>query len=398
MARKFPILKRSGSVVVKVYRVKHKTAAGGHAYTMAWIDPGEGRRTRQFGDVTKAEEEAQTKADQLAQGLSETEHASRSDLQELGEARRLAGTTGVLPALREWQALRDAATAKLPEKRKRIGLRQAVTDFIAGKVAAGKQAKTYSAKLGSLVAFVGDVPVHTITAATLTAWLNSIADAVTRNDLRKRAVALFRWLRKMGYLPRGVETEIEHTERAKEKPTTIGILTPAQFREVLELFRKEYPQHLAAIVVAGFCGVRADEIHGKLEDGREKRQTWEDIDLKAKHLHVTNAKTNTPAHRLVPICPAAVEWLRLCPGEHKGPIAVKNALGLVRLIMRRKGQSLPENCFRHSFVTYDIALREDKPSTATRAGNSVKEIDQRYRVPKPKTEGRAWFDSTPHGA
>ena len=95
----FPILKKAGSVVVKVYRVKHKTAAGGCAYTMAWIDPGERRKTRQFGDLEKAREEAQTKANLLARGIVDSEGASRGDLMELAEARRLAGPGGLAHAL-----------------------------------------------------------------------------------------------------------------------------------------------------------------------------------------------------------------------------------------------------------------------------------------------------------
>jgi hypothetical protein len=32
---------------------------------------------------------------------------------------------------------------------------------------------------------------------------------------------------------------------------------------------------------------------------------------------------------------------------------------------------LPENCSRHSFISYDVALNENKAATAHRADNSV---------------------------
>jgi hypothetical protein len=54
---------------------------------------------------------------------------------------------------------------------------------------------------------------------------------------------------------------------------------------------------LAAVVLAGFCGIRSDEIHGKRDYGRKKRQDWDDIHLKRKFVQVTIAKTNTSSSR-----------------------------------------------------------------------------------------------------
>jgi hypothetical protein len=67
----------------------------------------------------------------------------------------------------------------------------------------------------------------------------------------------------------------------------------------------------------------------------------------------------------------------------------------VRAIAIAAGFELPENCFRHSFISYRIAVTGDKPKVATEAGNSVAEIDRRYRVPIPEDQGKAWFAMTP---
>jgi hypothetical protein len=65
--------------------------------------------------------------------------------------------------------------------------------------------------------------------------------------------------------------EIEQTQRAKEKPTEIGTITPVTFSKTLQLMQSKHPQHLAALVVAGFGAVRSAEIHGKRQD-RSQRQ------------------------------------------------------------------------------------------------------------------------------
>jgi hypothetical protein len=65
------------------------------------------------------------------------------------------------------------------------------------------------------------------------------------------------------------------------------------YGQLLRFFHEGHIQYLAALVLAGFCGIRSDEIHGKRDDDREKRQVWEDVHLKRKFVEVTNAKTNT---------------------------------------------------------------------------------------------------------
>ena len=67
----------------------------------------------------------------------------------------------------------------------------------------------------------------------------------------------------------------------------------------------------------------------------------------------------------------------------------------VRALSISEGFKLPENCFRHSWISYRIALTGNKAETATEAGNSVKEIDRRYRVPLPKYLGKQWFGILP---
>ena len=400
----FPKVIKAGSVAVKIYRVKHKTTASGWAYMLAWTSGGR-RRLQQFASETDAIEEGRIKAAQLAEGRVEAADMTRSDRDTLLAARQICGDVPILAALHEWQKARDLTQGHLiaaaeawasrnTDSFKRIKVADAIDAFIDSKEKAGKQGeRTYRSKLLPLTVAFPDRHLDTITVMEYTAYLETFADGVTRNDHRKRAVALCRWAQKHGYLPRHLALEIENTERAVEKKTRIGILTPKVFGQLLRFIAAEHPRHLAALVLAGFCGIRHDEIHGKRDD-RTKRQLWDDIYLDRKFVQVTIAKTNTPAWRIVTLCDAAVEWLKRCP-DRKGAVCDMGAMERVRLEGRAAGFELPENCFRHSFISYRIAVTGDKSKVATEAGNSVAEIDRRYRVPVPEDVGKAWFQMTP---
>jgi integrase len=156
--------------------------------------------------------------------------------------------------------------------------------------------------------------------------------------------------------------------------------------------RDEKPDHLAAVVLAGFTGLRRSEIHA---------QTWEDIDLKRSVLRVTSAKRGTVAYRLVNLCPAAVEWLAACARQEtdaatgKTPIAPPWGMDRVRALLREREIPCPENAFRHSFITHRVAESGNIHETALQAGNSPGVVRKYYLELVGKDEGKAWFSVLP---
>jgi hypothetical protein len=401
----YPKAIKSGSVVVKVYKVQHATMATGFAYVLGWTAAG-GPKRQQFSREADALAEARVKAEQLAAGRVSAAGITSDDRETFKAARDLAGDVPLLAALAEWRRARELTDGHLiaaaeawqgrnSSRFKAIKVGDAIDAFIKAKERAGRQGeRTYRAKLTPLTASFPDQTLDTISSPALTTYLEQFQDGVTRNDLRKRAVALWRWAQKANHLPRGVALEIEQTDRADEKDTEIGILDAETYGRILEFISVKHPEHLAAVVLAGFCGIRADEIHGKRSD-RSLRQTWEDIHLDKKFVLVTIAKKNTPAHRHAPLCDAAAGWLMLCPNR-KGVVCEAGAMEKVRLLLRGAKFQIPQNCFRHSFISYRIAVTDgNKPQVATEAGNSVAEIDRRYRVPVTKGEGEAWFSVQP---
>lgn len=405
----FPLLIRDQGVAVKIYRISAPTTRSGRAYKVSWIRS-EGVASRSIADLEEAREFARTKAAQLAAGVASGLQLSRADWLELNELRRLAAEAQVSPltAMTEWlQAHRLAGTDILEACRahaanrsrgiKRITVSAAIDSFIKAKDEAGKAgSRVYGSKLKFLGRELGDRSLDLLTVQDWSRFLSRFEDAVTRNDIRKRAVTLCRWAQRQGHLPDEVRPEIEKTERAKERANPIGILTPDQFRALLAFFRDRHPRYLAALVIAGFCGVRAEEIHGKRGDSG-RRQLWKDIHLDRGFLSVTAAKENTPSSRVVHLCDAAIAWLQLCR-QDDGAVCQSHAIDRIRDIAATNGMPIPPNALRHSYITYRIAMTGDKASTATEAGNSVKEIDRRYRVPRPKSDGESWFAIMPAGA
>jgi integrase len=426
---RFPHEIRRGSIIVRVYRVRRPASENREArtlFTLAW-HAGDKRHTKQFVDLGSAIEEGRLKVDQLAAGKSDLAAVmTMSDAETLREARRLAGSVPIVAALEEWLKAREVCGGALLQAaeawreangtvRNEITVAKAVDDFLADKRRQGVDVRcSYLATLPKLKTDLGGRPLASVSAKALGMWIHEAfrvdgakhANPITHNTVRKRLVTLWRWARKRGYLPRSIQTEAEVIENAREEHVEIGIISVRDFAAVLELMRTEHPEYLAAAVVAGFCGLRRSEVHA---------QTWSDVNLERGFLRVTKAKRNTPAKRLVPIPPAAIEWLMLCDrsktykppgGRHltKAQRADRQPLDLIgppwsvdriRKHAREVGIETPDNAFRHAFISHRVAQTGSVDETSLEAGNSPAIVHRHYRELVSKQEGAAWFEITP---
>jgi integrase len=123
-------------------------------------------------------------------------------------------------------------------------------------------------------------------------------------------------------------------------------------------------------------------------------QKWADIDVTRGYLRVSKAKARTPARRLVPLSPAAVRWLALCPREDE-LIGKSWASDHVRARLKAADIECPDNAFRHSFISYRCAAVGSVDRTAQEAGNSPKIIFQHYRELVTPEDGATWFAVEP---
>ena len=399
---RFPLLVKAGSVTVAIYRMRRpRTArqAEREIFTVAWHAGGQ-RHTRQFADLSRAQDEAKLKAEQLSAGRVST--AATMGLQEfelLKAARELAGAVPLLTALEEWQEGRllckgsfipacrlwaETQTSSIED----VTTASAADQFIAAKRKAGiKTAAGLDRTMPKFKERFGGQGIATITSKDLQAWLDSMDHPSTRNTHRQRIVTFFRWARKVGMLPTSAQTQAEKTDKAREADLDIEILTVPQFSSILQLMRASHPKYLAATVLAGFCGLRRSELHA---------QAWKDISLERGHLRITAAKSNTPAKRLVPLCPAAVEWLLLCDRTTE-LVSPPWGMDLIRRYCREAKPTLPcpDNSFRHGFISHRVAQSGDVARTSLEAGNSVRIIHRHYLELVDKKDGEAWFGIRP---
>ena len=326
---------------------------------------------------------------------------TQSDSDELVAARRIVDGYPLLQALREWKKAHERRTAN--QDCKPISVSAAKKRFIDEGLNAGKQHdRTYGSALKSLVDAFPNRQLHTIETTELTTALAKFLDGVTRNSYRKKWRALFSWARKNKHLPKDKTLEIDDTQLAAENSPEVGIITPEVFAKVLMYMHDYHPHYLAATVLAGFCGMRSDEIHGKRVKSTKGGQLWRDIYTQADELNtfpflqVSNAKNNTPAWRRTPLPPAAVEWLNLVPIGTRGEfVCQKFAMDRVREIAISAGLILPENAFRHSYISYACERTGNKNQVAIDAGTSVEKIDKYYRRPVPHALALQWNELTP---
>ena len=396
---KFPMVIRRDSVAVSIYRYANPKTKSGYVYTVAWSVGGK-RYLLQRATVAKARAEAAAKAEQLAAGkFAAARDITVDDTATLAAARRICGKVPIVAALEEWSRARMLSGGSLLQAAKAWGdsnraampitTSEAVKLFITAKKSAGVDVKaSYQKVLPTLLAEFGDQLLPSISSRAITQWLEKRhPHPVTRNTVRKRLVTLWRWARSQGYLPRNAQTEAEQVERAQEPDLEIGILTVADYARTLLLMRNMHPAHLAVAVLAGFCGLRRSELH---------KQRWADIHLDRRLLNVSSAKKNTRSRRLVHLYGAAVEWLMLC--SRKGEL-VSPPWGVdrVRTFCRRADPPIPcpENGFRHSFVSYRVAMTSNVAETALEAGNSADIVFKHYRELVVKEDGAAWFALTP---
>ena len=391
----------AGHASVKVYRTDRETTSTGYAYTVAWTTPA-GRKRQRFADAEEALNEARLKAAQLNAGRIEAAAMTSTDREELAAARRAVGDVPLLSALEEWRMCRDLAGGQLHaaaemwaarngSRLQEVTATEAVRRFLAAKRAAKVDvAASYLKTLPVFAERFGERPMGTIIARELDAWMvERYPHPVSRNTTRKRLISLWRWCRDAHYLPRDQKTEAEFSTQAQEAHLEIGIIDHTTFGRLLHYFRERHPEYLAALALAGFAGLRRSEIHA---------QIWEDIDLASLHVRVTKAKRNTPAKRLVELSEAARNWLLLCPNR-AGRVCKNFAIDRLRDIVRTAKDDagnalflpLPENCFRHAFISHRVALSGDIPRTSLEAGNSVKIVNQHYRALVKRRDGEAWF-------
>lgn len=396
---KWPKTVKVGSASTRVFRIKHHGNKSGFAFVVSWYSGGRRLRAK-FADSEKALKEAKLRAEQINAGHVDATNVSKADRDELHAARQLAGDTPLLAAMQEWLRAREltagniipaaeAWSSRNSTAHDRAKVSDVVKRYLAAKKAAGIETeKNHGHIFDDMKRDFGEQIIDTITARELDKWIARWESPGTRDTFRKWTVALWRWAQAQNYLSREIKTEAERTQPIRKDDMVVGIIGAPTYAKLLTHFRAHHPDYLPALVLAGFCGLRRSEIHA---------QKWEDINLETGNLRVTKAKRGTPSRRLVPIHPSALEWLLLAADRTEW-VCGNLAIDRIRDIAGKAKYDLPENCFRHSFISHRVAMTGNIPETSFIAGNSPDMIRRHYLELVTKAEGEQWFSITPSKA
>ena len=270
-----------------------------------------------------------------------------------------------------------------------------VTEFLAVKEKAGKSER-YLGDLARLHKFADafQIPVQQITGPMLQLFFDHLGTPRTQVNYWRLVRSLLRFAVRRKYAPRDLLEEMEGVELPDLAPTKTEVFTPDELRAMLDHTR---PMLTPWLVIAAFAGLRSAEI---------LRLDWSDVNLDRKLITVDATKAKTAARRVVPLCDAAVAWLKpyakaegriaFYTEENKFCQAVKADVSRAR---RDAGQPSAfqwrRNGLRHSFCSYRLALNKNVAEVSLEAGNSPNMIFKHYRELVAEDDARRWFQCFP---
>jgi integrase len=234
------------------------------------------------------------------------------------------------------------------------------------------------------------VNIGTIQPEDIKLWLSKAGSGRNANNLRASIATLFSFARECGFLPRDTKHAAELVSKAKEKPSKIGIYTPAELGKILCAAPARFRP---AVAIAGLAGLRSAEIF---------RLDWSEVKIERGHIVVEADKAKTASRRIVPIVPVLAEWLLACK-ERRGRVSpdFQNLDNLTRAFTAAcvaAGVKPLRNAFRHSFASYRLAEVKSAEQVALEMGNSPRKLFTNYRELVTAEDAALWFAVRPSSA
>ena len=260
-----------------------------------------------------------------------------------------------------------------------VPIEEAIRQLLESKKAAGRS-KSYLTVLALNLRklsdhFVGRI-ISTISTTDLEQFLAGLNIAPeTWNTIRRDCVTLWSFAMKAKFAQENVA---KATERAKSIDRPPGILTPPQAAALLAESKDN--DLLAFHSIALFGGLRVSEI---------KALDWRDVDLAGGFVHVGAKISKTRSRRLVPIVPNLFAWLQPI-AKTSGPVVERRLRYRHEAARKRAGiKQWPDNCMRHSFVSYRLAAIGNAAQVALESGHDQAILFRHYReLVRPKDAER----------
>ena len=410
-----PIAIKRGSVVVRIYATN--TKADGKLYprhSIVWREFSGLRKTLNVADREQALLEAEKIATRLANGQVDAMALSNADVHELMEARRslqpfdlpvshaIGLLTRALHQLPEGSTLEEAVAdyaRRHPANAPKRTVAQVVVEFIADRQSNGCSA-VHLRDLGVRLGRFGrdfSIQIRDVTAPHVRDYITNLTHGKNGNPAAPRSkentlraiVSLFNFARRQKYVDAETVLEISDVEAPRKTHSPIGIYTPTDISSILSEADEEITPALA---IAAFAGLRLAEV---------ARLDWRDVRMAEKLIVIEAGNAKTAARRIVPMQDNLAAWLahyakRFGPVNPCAEDDLGNALGdRFERAARRAAVQWRRNGFRHSFISYRVAVIKDVPAVALECGNSAAIIFSNYRALATEAEGKAWFSIMP---
>lgn len=410
-----PTVIKRGSVRVVIYRVKN-----GKNYTrfsVAFREANGERRLRHFSDPDEAKREAEIIATRLANGQTDVTKLRNADVAELLSVRqrldplKLSVTQAVTEFAAATERLPKGSTLleavnyfakRHPSNMPRKTVNEVVEEFLTDRASAGLSLIHLRDLTYRLQRFAKafEMPIAEVTGAMVQKFITTLkhqgtgkpSAARSKENALRQIVSVFNYARRMKYVTSDAAFEISEVQAPKQVHTEIGIYTP---EEITRLFSAADSEILPALAIASFAGLRLAEV---------ARLDWKEVRLSERLIVVEAAKSKTAARRLVPISDNLHAWLTTFAKPTGGinpcqedPLG--NALGdRFGRAAARANVTWVRNGFRHSYITYRVAVLKDVAATALECGNSPTVIFSNYRALATAAEAAAWFSVLPAAA
>ncbi len=247
----------------------------------------------------------------------------------------------------------------------------AVRRFFAtrGKLLHGPHLKNFQFWLRHFAEFAGSAYIQEITASDIERfWSSQMWAANTRRQAWVYLRGFFGWCERHDMIGRNpaLRADVPPAERPPR-----AILAPEQ---MLSLIQAAGVEMRACLCLGGFAGLRTSEIL------RSK------INVEKNEIHVEDGKTGGRYVEILPV------FRRFWPGYHYPP-SQKTFYRHIAILVDMLGlKKWPDNCLRHSFASYHLAMWQDAGKTAYQLGHtSPQMVYKAYARAVKREDAERWW-------
>lgn len=226
---------------------------------------------------------------------------------------------------------------------------------------------------------------HDITADDIQKVLNELPEGSV-TSYKRILNAMFKWgsLSPQGFHDGNVIAEVEAYRTIREKPRT---LSNDDIENLLNAVSDELGgKYLPYYIISIFGGLRRSEV---------SRMTWDNIDLKRKHIYISEKVSKTNASRYVELMPNAIKWLESC--DQREPILTVPTKRQKIIIDKAKLTNWQRNIMRHTACSNHYAYHEDEGRLTNWAGHGLAVFLNHYKNAVIKEDALKFWSISPDG-